>query len=61
MPTKPSLLVADDEIEIGEIVKAYPRVTFFRVIDKSSAEVDIPHKNIQTIKMAEFKLKINKL
>ena len=47
--------------QIGEIAKAYPQVTFFRVIDRSSAEVDLPHKNIVTIKMAEFKLKINKL
>ena len=47
--------------QIGEIAKAYPRVTFFRVIDKNSAEVDIPYKNIETIMMTEFKLKINKL
>ena len=47
--------------QIGEIVKAYPQVTFFRVIDKSSAEVDLPYKNIETIMMTEFKLKINKL
>ena len=47
--------------QINEIAKAFPRVTFFRVKDQSSSDVDFTNNNIVNIMMDEFKLKINKL
>jgi len=47
--------------QINEIAKAFPKVTFFRVKDQSSSDVDFTNNNIVNIMMDEFKLKINKL
>jgi len=47
--------------QLNDIAKAFPKVIFFRVKGAESADVTFDRSNIQTIAMAEFKLKINKL
>jgi len=47
--------------QLNDIAKAFPKVIFFRVTGEESAEVKFDRNNMETIAMAEFKLKINKL
>ena len=47
--------------QLNEIAQAFPKVTFFRVKGPESSDATFVRHNIETIMMAEFKLKINKL
>lgn len=47
--------------QLNDIAKAFPKVIFFRVTGPESADVEFNKNNVETIAMAEFKLKINKL
>lgn len=49
------------EYQLNDIAKAFPKVTFFRVMGPESTKIEFKYPNVETIMMAEFKLKINKL